>query len=183
MGLRNRQLFKDEKCFFVTTSCIKWKRLIQFSNSYDTIVKSLIFVNQKYDAVVLGYVIMPNHIHIILYFKHQNRLSSYMRDFKKYTSTRIRQNLDQYKRNAILESIRSDKKNRAFQVWHDRFDDVYLADPRHLEIKLEYIHTNPLQEHWGLTDQPEKYPFSSAQFYETGIQNSLKVEHYSKYFE
>ena len=37
--------------------------------------------------------------------------------------------------------------------------------------KSNYIHFNPCQPHWNLTDVPENYKYSSAKFYETGIKN------------
>jgi putative transposase len=63
-------------------------------------------------------------------------------------------------------------------VWQDRFDEVYLESKTLLEVKLDYIHNNPLQSHWNLAKQPSDYPYSSAMFYEKGTQNNVLVEHY-----
>ena len=43
---------------------------------------------------------------------------------------------------------------------------------------MDYIHQNPLQEKWNLAQTPEKYYFSSAQFYEEGIDNFGFLTHY-----
>ncbi len=153
------------------------------SNSYLTLEESLSFVNGKYNASILGYVIMPNHIHLIVFFEEDNHLSAYMRDFKKYTSTRIRQRLGLIAGEVALDEIRVNQPGRAFQVWEDRFDDVYLEDKKLLEVKLDYIHSNPLQAHWNLVTYPEDYPYSSSKFYETGVQNGLNVRDYREFFE
>ena len=50
------------------------------------------------------------------------------------------------------------------------------------EDKLEYIHMNPLQEHWSLVDSPEKYRYSSAAYYELGQPTPLAVVDYRTYF-
>ena len=182
MGLRNRHRHIDERCFFVTTTCNKWKPLLLFTNAFSLIENSLNFVNEKYHAVLLGYVLMPNHIHLIIYFKSENKLSDFMRDFKKFTSIKIRQLVEESGNEAMLNSLRHKDVKRSFQVWQDRFDDVYLNSKKVLESKLDYIHLNPLQEHWRLVTRPEQYEFSSARFYETGIQTQLKVVDYREFF-
>ena len=182
MGLRNRADFLDEKCFFVTTTCNKWLKLIDQAQAYSLVLESLQYVNEKYKADILGYVIMPNHLHLILIFKEFNQLSDYMRDFKKFTSTHIRKSLEARGYLKLIEKIRNEEKNRMFQVWQNRFDDLYLDNIKLLETKLEYIHLNPLQEQWDLVKQPEDYPYSSALFYEKGQQRDFHVVHYLDYF-
>ena len=182
MGLRDRNKYLNEHCFFVTTTCNKWKPLILLTKAFNLIENSLAFVNEKYKAAILGYVLMPNHIHLIIYFKQENRLSDYMRDFKKFTSTKIRQLLEEKGNDEMLSTIKHKDNKRSFQVWQDRFDDVYLASKIVLEQKLDYIHLNPLQEHWSLVKQAEDYEFSSARFYETGVQAGLKVVDYRVFF-
>lgn len=59
-----------------------------------------------------------------------------MRGFKKFTSTKIRQALEANGLLDVLESIRNNSPNRAFHVWQDRFDDLYLVDKQLLESKL-----------------------------------------------
>ena len=140
------------------------------------------FLRKKYDSGVLGYVIMPNHIYLIIYFKKLNKLSAWMRDMKKFTSVMIRREIER-KNPGDLEKLRIEgKRDQVFKIWEDRFDDVYLADKKLLEVKLEYIHSNPLQEHWSLVVLPEQYPFSSAGFYELSIQPKVDVTDYLEYF-
>ena len=137
----------------------------------------------KYSGVEIDqYIIMPNHIHLVVYFRVENKLSDYMRDFKKFTSTKIRQLIEETGNKELLKSIRHRDPKRAFKVWQDRFDDVYIGSKNVLETKLDYIHLNPLQEQWGLVTRPEDYEFSSARFYETGVQTGLSVVDYRQFF-
>lgn len=69
-----------------------------------------------------------------------------------------------------------------FKVWEDRFDDVILSDSKLLNIKLNYIHMNPMQEHWNLVSKPGDYKYSSARFYESGMLSEVNVCHYKDYF-
>ena len=182
MGLRNRDLFKFETCFFVTTTCIQFKPLISLSDSYRIIESSLSFVNDKYKADTLAYVIMPNHLHFIAYFKEKNELSNYMRDMKKFTSVQIRMKFEAMAKFDIVKQLRNNSKGRTFQTWMERFDDVYLYNKMTIETKIDYIHKNPLRQHWSLVQLPEEYIYSSAMYYEKGKQPGLKITDYREYF-
>ena len=48
--------------------------------------------------------------------------------------------------------------------------------------KMNYTHFNPCQPHWNLADMPEHYTYSSAKFYETGVQSDVYVTHYTDVF-
>ncbi len=182
MGLRHRKQFLDKNCFFVTNVCYRHLHLLNNSETVRIVESSMVFLNQKYSSSILAYVIMPNHFHLILYFNEANHLSEWMRDLKKFTSVKIRQWLETHEGTEGLRPIRIAKPGRVFQVWEDRFDDVFLEDRRLVEIKLDYIHLNPLQEHWCLAKHPEDYPYSSAIFYEQEKQPGISVVHYMEHF-
>jgi putative transposase len=182
MGLRNRSLFLDKNCFFVTTTCRNWLPLLRPDLNKKIVCDSISFVNNKFKCCILGYVIMPNHIHLILFFKENNQLSAWMRDMKKFTSTEIRRAIDRSGNSALLEKLRFAENDRVFKIWEDRFDDLYLENKRLLEQKLKYIHLNPLQARWRLVMLPHEYTYSSAMFYETGTQSGIEVVNYLKYF-
>jgi len=182
MTLRNRDLFKEERCFFVTTVCRDKKSLIELSNSYEDIKQSLKFVCKKYEVSILGYVIKPNHLHLILFFKKDNEVSSLMRDFKKFISSRIRMSLESKGHLKLVESLKIEMEKRVFQIWENRFDLLVLTGKKNLERVLDYIHLNPLQEYWNLAEVPEDYDHSSAAFYEVdGCIDNLVVD-YREYF-
>lgn len=176
MGLRNRTRFKEFRCFFITTTCYNFLHLLKGDPYFKIINDSITFLNNKYGAFILGYVLMPNHIHLILYFEKINRLSDYMRDFKKYTSGEIRRQIESESKYDLLEKLRFEKREQKFKVWQDRFDDVVLYSRKHLEIKLAYIHQNPVKA--GLVDYPTKYLHSSAGYYEDGVSAPIEVLNY-----
>ena len=53
--------------YFVTFTCYNWLPLFEITNSYDLIYKWFDYLYSK-NIRVAGYVIMPNHIHLLLYF-------------------------------------------------------------------------------------------------------------------
>jgi len=57
-----------ENCiYFITFTCIKWKWLFEISDAYDAVYKWFDSL-YKNNTRVTGYVIMPNHVHALLYF-------------------------------------------------------------------------------------------------------------------
>jgi putative transposase len=181
MGLRNRKAFSHFQCFFVTTVCNNHMKVLQSDVCKKIVADSISFLNEKYKARTLGYVIMPNHLHLIVYFEEENKLSDYMRDLKKYTAFEIRRFLEGASPE-LFEKLRYYHREQLFKVWDDGFDDVWLESRWLLETKLEYIHHNPLQEHWRLVELPEDYFYSSAAFYEREIQTGILVSHYLGFF-
>jgi putative transposase len=173
----DRHFYHDKNIFFITITAHEWLHLFNVGDSMQILSESLNFCALKYKADILGYVLMPNHIHLIINFEEGMKRIDFMSDFKKFTSTKVRQEIEKYRPN-FLEKLLYVKDNQVFKVWKDRYDEVYLDKRELLEIKLEYIHTNPIQNHWNLVARPEEYLYSSALFYEKGIQNLVKVTHY-----
>ena len=61
---------------------------------------------------------------------------------------------------------RPDKQK--YKVWEDGYFAENIFSPEFLTQKLDYVHNNPLQDHWRLAETPEDYPWSSARFYAAG---------------
>lgn len=180
MGLRNRTGLLDYRCFFITTTCYNFLHLFNSNKYFKILYDSIVFLNKKYNAYIMGYVLMPNHIHLILYFDKENKLSEYMRDFKKFTSIEIRRQIEKDGRYKLLDELRYEKRQQKFRVWQHRFDDVVLYTRKVLETKLEYIHQNPVKA--GIVDFPTEYIYSSAGFYENGTNSQIDILNYNEFF-
>jgi putative transposase len=124
---------------------------------------------------------MPNHFHVLFYFNDENKLSDAMRDLKKFCAFEIRKYLESGE-SLLLNLIRIENDKQVFKVWEDRFDDVWIGSKELLEIKLEYIHQNPLQSHWNLSEYPEEYKYSSSAFYLGNQENVVKIIDYRDIF-
>ncbi|WP_288424721.1 transposase [uncultured Spirosoma sp.] len=178
MGLRNRTLLTDERCFFITTTCYQHIPLLCTSSCFHLLFDSFQFYNEKYSAKLIAYVFMPNHIHFVIFFDGENRLIDYMRDFKKYTARVLREHL-QDERPDLLRFIVHESNGQHHKIWNDRYDDVYLYSRQVCETKIAYIHSNPVRG--GLVTEPIHYPYSSAAFYE-GLRPHSALLHYRELF-
>jgi putative transposase len=102
---------------------------------------------KKFEVHCLGYVLMPDHLHALLYQESEGDLiSKMMHGFKRMSVSKCRPKLYP---NASL--------------WRKHYDDVPIPGPNAARTRLEYMHANPVRR--GLVERPEDYPWSSARDY------------------
>ncbi|KPL03823.1 MAG: hypothetical protein AMJ90_03015 [candidate division Zixibacteria bacterium SM23_73_2] len=167
MGLRKRNTFeKYGEVFYVTTSVVDLKHVFTNKKYYEILIFSLEFLKEKYNFRIIAYVLMPNHIHVIINFYEKPMVSEVMRDFKKYTSFKIRKLCEIEKRVEMLDYLRKNAENlsgQKFKLWDDRFDCLVITNEKTLRTKIEYIHNNPQKK--GLVKNFINWLYSSARNY------------------
>ncbi len=156
-----------EKLYFFTSTILNWKQLLEREKYKKLIIQSLSFLSQKEKIKVYGFVIMPNHIHLIWEMIELNGKESPHASFLKFTSHEIQKDL---RRNhpKILEDFKVQSEIRNYQFWQRDSLPIELYSPEVIFQKLDYIHNNPFQGKWLLSNSPQEYEFSSAAFYESG---------------
>ncbi len=118
---------------------------------------------------------MPNHIHLIWQpfgnvTPKQNQLS-----FLKFTAQQMKFNLI----NSDIQSLQKYKitaKDREYQFWERNSLSIELYSEKIIIQKLNYIHRNPVKA--KLCRYPEDYAYSSAKFYECGVDDWGILTHY-----
>ncbi len=151
---------------FFTATILEWKGLLKNDKYKDIILESLKFLTGENRIRVYAFVIMDNHIHLIWHIQFPHILMSVQRDLLKYTAQQIKFDL-LANHPSILEQFRVQAKDRQFQFWERNPLSVALFSERVVRQKLDYIHNNPVRKH--LVDFPSDYHYSSAKFYEAGI--------------
>ncbi len=101
------------------------------------------FDDQRYR--LSAWVLMPNHVHLLLTPAASMSLSEIMKSFKSYTS---------HEANKILK--------RSGRFWMEDYFDRYVRDQKHFTSAISYIENNPVKA--GLCKRPEDWLFSSAKF-------------------
>jgi putative transposase len=176
MGTRNRNSLENYPLRFVTTTCHKWLPLLTSKECKDLVCDSLNFQSEKYAIDILGYVIMRNHFHIVLFSEEVIKLSSFMRDVKKYSAVQICKQLEKEGFDLLL--LKYEHGKQKLKTWMDLFDDFCITKPRTFETKLNYIHDNPIRKKY--VGAPEEYEYSSASFYLSGVEGPVHVKHYAE---
>jgi len=107
MGLRGRKTYDNlDNTYFITTTVLGFRKVFAVHNSYyNVLIDSLIFTRKKYSCYIIAYVLMPNHIHLILKMNNGKSVSDYMRDFKRHTSTEIIKLLKKDKKVKLLDEL------------------------------------------------------------------------------
>ena len=171
--------------YFCTFTCYEWMHLFELTNSYD-IVYSWFHILKQEKIEVIGYVIMPNHVHCILYFPESgfslNKILSNGKRFMAYEIiNRLEKANDIHTLNILEKGIseRERKKKLLHKVFKDSFDAKAIFSEKFLIQKLNYIHHNPVSGKWKLANDFISYEHSSASFYEEGIVRHFKPKHFN----
>ncbi|MDZ7898648.1 MAG: transposase [Arcicella sp.] len=162
---------------FFTATNLWWKKLLKPDKYKQIIVDSLAFLVKNERVKVYGFVIMPNHIHIVWRINEEHKREDVQRDFLKFTAQQIKQDLE-INHPAVLSHFEVNLKDRKYQFWERNPLSVDLYSRKIVYQKLKYIHSNPLQDKWQLAKKPEDYWFSSYRFYEFGIDDFGFLTHY-----
>ncbi len=178
MLLRGRKYFEGNS-YFITTSVNKFVKIFKKIKYVYIILENINFYKEKYGFKLIAYVIMPDHIHMLIY-PDQGRvkeISKFIEDFKKFTARKLCEQMKKDKRINWLRLFRLEepkKKNWEYQIWQQGYDDLGVYSPKILRTKINYIHNNPVRK--GLVEKPEDYLYSSARNYILNDHSVIKVD-------
>ncbi|MGC4034776.1 MAG: hypothetical protein QM764_02370 [Chitinophagaceae bacterium] len=183
MSVRTTHEKLSNSIYFVTFTCYKWLPLIETTKAYDTIYKWFDVLHEK-NIGVTGYVIMPNHVHVLLYFPEmQKSLNSVISNAKRFMAYEIIKRLELAGNNNLLDLLcagvnnQERKKGQLHKVFEDSFDAKECSSKEFTYQKLNYIHFNPVRGKWNLIPDYTMYEHSSASLYENGVKKYENLVH------
>ncbi len=152
-GLRR---FQQARCLhFLTFSCYRRAPLLGTPRSRDIFEQTLERSRRWYGFYVAGYVIMPEHVHLLITEPERAKLSVALQMLKQNVAHQLR-----------------GPEGGIF--WLPRYYDFNVwSEPRCVE-KLRYIHRNPVKR--GLVEEPEDWPWSSFRHYLSGTEGVVEIE-------
>ena len=164
---------------FLTGVTYKRIPLFRYRKPCQIFVEHLSFYRQKYGFKLHGFVIMPNHFHLLIHLPPHHELADFLREFKGSSAKQI---LDWIKRgdNKRLLSRLSlggspkRRKDSRHAVWQRNNYATGLLSAALVCQKLYYLHDNPRRE--GLVKRPEEYPWSSASIYAGGKDSAVEID-------
>jgi putative transposase len=111
-------------------------------------------VRHSYNLRVYAYVVMPEHVHLLLSEPQRETLAEAVKSLKQGVSRRLIGNADHF--------------------WQKRYYDFNIRNyPQFIE-KVRYIHNNPVKR--GLCERPEEWEWSSFRHYATGSEGKVEIE-------
>jgi putative transposase len=167
---RRKTIFIPNNTYYITFTILGWQKIFTSDEYCRSVYKWFDFAKEKYDNDIRGYVIMPDHIHVLMYITEKSpRLSILVMNAERFIAYDIVKLLKHDKRQELLEYFNVFARTR-FRAHHRIFTNGYdslLIETRKFFLqKLNYIHDNPVRA--GLVKEPEDYRYSSAANYATG---------------
>jgi putative transposase len=153
---------------FITYSCYRRLPFFDSARSRDRFLLVLEQTRQRYHFVVVGYVVMPEHIHLLLTEPEVGSPSTVMQVLKQRTARAF---LPKRKRRDPRQCGLFKAESRAF--WQARFYDFNVWTTKKRFEKLRYMHRNPVKR--GLVASPEQWRWSSYRYYLLGEPGPVRV--------
>ncbi len=173
--------------YFVTFTCYKWLPLFEKTNLYDAIYKWFDMLKAK-GNFILGYVLMPNHLHVLIKLDDQSEtINKLIAEGKRFQAYEIVNRLEKLKQNELLIQLEAGlteaekKKGAKHKVFTTTFDCKECYTSAFIQQKLNYMHFNPVKA--GLIDNEIDYKHSSAKFYFTGEQGEYPITSYLEFYD
>jgi putative transposase len=152
-GLKRYQQAGD--FHFLTFSCYHRRPLLETPQAKSTFEQTLERVRQWYGLFIAGYVVMPEHVHLLVSEPERSPLAVALQ---------------------MLKQITSRKLNLAggHPLWQKRYYDFNVRTEKKRVEKLRYMHRNPVSR--GLAQKPEDWPWSSYRHYANGAEGAIEIE-------
>lgn len=146
---------------FVTFSCYRRLPLLGTARARDRFVRILDQVRRSQKFQLIGYVVMPEHVHLLISEPRTGNPSKSLQILKQRASRSLRGRRRRSARQQLSLPFRGFAGPRAF--WQRRFYDFNVWSEKKLIEKLEYMHRNPVQR--KLVTHPRDWPWSSWSHY------------------
>jgi len=136
-------------------------------------VKILNEVRSRYSFLLVGYVVMPEHVHLLLSEPKKGNPSKILQVLKQTVSRKLRGR----RRKSSVSQLSlpfGDTRCDAEHFWQRRFYDFNVWSGKKLREKLEYMHANPVQR--KLVQHPKDWPWSSWSYYTKGEEGLTRID-------
>ena len=159
--------------YFITCTVNKWVDIFTRKVYTDIVVESLNYCAMHKGLIIYGYVIMSNHVHLLIQAKEEN-LPGIIRDFKKFTAQTIVRTVEENKHESrkgwMMWPFKETNENKkvTFQFWPPNNHPGLCYQLSFMWQKLEYIHKNPVRAE--IVMKAEDFIHSSAADYFYGKQ-------------
>ena len=168
---------QSRQTHFVTFSCYHRHPLLNSDEIRRTFESALERVRRCYRLYIYAYVLMPEHVHLLL-------SEPQLEDDLLKPGLGYKADYDWLRRPqdctlaGAVKSLKQGVSRRfigdAKHFWQKRYYDFNVRTHRQFEQKVRYLHNNPVKR--GLCDRPEDWPWSSFRHFAAGVEGRVKIE-------
>jgi len=159
MPERLKRIYGFGHLHFITFSCYRRLPLLGTARARNKFVQVLGDVRDRFEFRLIGYVVMPEHVHLLISEPVRGTPSTVLQKLKQDVSRKLR-------------AAKPD--DRLPQFWERRFYDFNVWSAKKRVEKLRYMHMNPVKR--GLVDHPEDWPWSSEGFYAGRGEGLIRID-------
>jgi putative transposase len=149
-----KRFHESGQTHFVTFSCYHRRASFVEASAKSTFEAALERVRRSLDLRIYGYVVMPEHIHLLIGEPQRAMLAEALKSLKQGVSRRLIGDAEHF--------------------WQKRYYDFNIRNYRQFAEKLRYIHRNPVKR--GLCERAEDWEWSSFCHYATGCAGPVEIE-------
>ncbi|HKW18582.1 MAG TPA: transposase [Terriglobales bacterium] len=160
---------------FITTSCYCRMSVLGKARRRDLFLAIFEQVRRSYGFLVVGYVVMPEHIHLLISEPEPGDISTIMQVLKQRFARRV---LREWRSRVYAGQENLWGASGTEHVWQKRFYDFLVLSEKKKAEKLRYIHRNPVRR--GLVLEPGQWRWSSYRFYAFGEAGQVFVDRETK---
>jgi putative transposase len=158
---------------FVTFSCYRRRPFLGTRQARDRFVKILDQVRARHGFRLIGYVVMPEHVHLLMSEPPKGNPSKALQVLKQKVSASLRKRRGPSSAGQLtLRFPESPADEKHF--WQRRFYDFNVWSEKKLREKLNYMHRNPVGR--KLVGHPKDWPWSSFSFYAKGEAGLIRID-------
>lgn len=158
---------------FLTFSCYQRRPQLDAPTARIFFLSTLDKIRTRYHFEVRGYVVMPEHVHLLLSEPSRHTLSVVLKALKQRISRDFRGGIPESNRYSLATGLCNLASNLP-RFWEPRFYDFNVYTQEKLNEKLKYMHANPVTR--GLVEHPAAWIWSSYLFYQTGEQGIISID-------
>jgi len=171
-----------DACYFVTFAVVGWVDLFTRNVYKDILLESWRYCQQQKGLLIHAYVIMTNHVHMIISRNSDPLLEAIMRDMKKFTSSKLLEAIKkepesrkEWMQMLFRQAGENNSNNKIFQLWQQDNHPIECGSPTILRQKMDYVHENPVRA--GFVEKSEDWTYSSAAHYYCGKKSLIELSY------
>ena len=168
-----RRFYGRGDLHFITFSCYRRRPFLGTTRARQCFVKTLDQVRVRHCFQLIGYVVMPEHVHLLISEPEKGDPSKVLQVLKQIVSRALRRR-PRKSLAAQLPLPFAPARCEAPAFWQRRFYDFNVWSSKKVKEKLEYMHRNPVQR--KLVIHPKDWPWSSWSHYEKGETGLIRID-------
>lgn len=152
----------ENYCHSVTTKIYRNRTIFKDETASELLIQIIYEVREKLGFKLIGFVVMPDHVHLMVVPDKKNTISDVMRYIKGRFSRRYGKlsrgmNSPDYE----VQDHRTGNLSRPNpKIWQESFYDHVIRNRKEFNERLNYLYNNPVKA--NLVENPEDYKYSSA---------------------